>query len=100
MNPIRKQAYPSDLCGICNPIEPMKTCTTHHFACDCREAKFKELLQDVMDSHSSTDNGAYNACEIDPCSWCIQAGELIGPSAETQNVQSVPPADEKTPTKP
>jgi len=23
-----------------------KECTTHHFACDCREAKFKELEQD------------------------------------------------------
>jgi hypothetical protein len=21
----------------------MKECTTHHFACDCREAKFKEM---------------------------------------------------------
>ena len=26
-----------------------KQCTTHHFACDCREAKFKELEQDNAD---------------------------------------------------
>jgi len=24
----------------------MKQCVTHHFACDCREAKFKEIEQE------------------------------------------------------
>lgn len=29
--------------GITEPTEPMKRCVTHHYACDCREAKFAEL---------------------------------------------------------
>ena len=27
----------------------MKQCVTHHFACDCREAMFKELERKVAD---------------------------------------------------
>lgn len=53
------------------------TCTTHHHACDCREARFRGLLEDVMRCHSIPDNGGYNECDKDPCAWCAEAKELL-----------------------
>jgi len=56
---------------------PIRRCTTHHFACDCREARFKELLEDTLRAHSTPDNGAYNECDKDPCAWCEEAKALL-----------------------
>jgi hypothetical protein len=52
-------------------------CTTHHYACACREESFKELLCEVMRAHADPDNPEYNECDIEPCEWCTRAGELI-----------------------
>jgi len=52
-------------------------CVTHHFACACREARFRELLEDTIRAHSTPDNGNYNECDKDPCAWCEEAKALI-----------------------
>jgi hypothetical protein len=55
----------------------VRRCTSHHFACDCREARFAELLEDTIRAHSTPDNGNYNECDKDPCMWCVEAKALI-----------------------
>jgi len=55
----------------------VRRCLTHHFACDCREARFRELLEDTIRAHSTPDNGNYNECDKDPCAWCEEAKALI-----------------------
>jgi hypothetical protein len=55
----------------------VRRCVTHHFACDCREARFRELLEDTIRAHSTPDNGNYNECDKDPCAWCEEAKALI-----------------------
>jgi len=55
----------------------VRRCVTHHFACDCREARFRELLEDTIRAHSTPDNGNYNECDKDPCAWCKDAKALI-----------------------
>ena len=55
----------------------VRRCVTHHFACDCREARFRELLEDTLRAHSTPDNGNYNYCDEDPCEWCREAKALI-----------------------
>lgn len=52
-------------------------CTNHHFACECREDRIRELLEDVMRCHSTPDDGNYNECDKDPCAWCIEALAVI-----------------------
>jgi len=56
----------------------VKTCTTHHHACDCREARFRDLLEDTLQAHATPDNGNYNYCDEDPCAWCLEAKDLLG----------------------
>lgn len=60
-----------------NAERPVRRCTAHHFACDCREARFRELLEDTILAHSTPDNGNYNECDKDPCAWCHEAKALI-----------------------
>lgn len=55
----------------------VRRCVTHHFGCDCREARFRELLEDTIRAHSTPDNGNYNECDKDPCAWCEEAKALI-----------------------
>ena len=55
----------------------MKECITHHFACDCREAAFKELLLEVMQSHADPRSSDYQDCGNYPCLWCQKAAELL-----------------------
>lgn len=55
----------------------VRRCVSHHFACDCREARFKALLEDTIRAHSTPDNGDYNECDKDPCAWCKEAKALI-----------------------
>ena len=55
----------------------VRRCVTHHFACDCREARFRELLEDTLRAHSTPGNGNYNYCDEDPCEWCREAKSLI-----------------------
>lgn len=52
-------------------------CVTHHYACDCREAKFRELLEDVIHAHIDLGSANYNDCENSPCMWCQEAKLLI-----------------------
>ena len=54
-----------------------KQCTTCHFACACREERFKALLEDTLLAHKTPDNGNYNWCDEDPCAWCVEAADLI-----------------------
>jgi hypothetical protein len=53
------------------------TCTTHHFACACREKEFRDLLEDVMRDHSDPTTCFYNECEKSPCEWCVKAKRLL-----------------------
>jgi hypothetical protein len=55
----------------------VRRCVTHHFACDCREARFRELLEDVIWKHSDSNSPEYNECDKDPCAWCEEAKALI-----------------------
>jgi hypothetical protein len=55
----------------------IKQCTTCHFACVCREERFKALLEDTLRAHKTPDNGNYNWCDEDPCAWCVEASDLI-----------------------
>ena len=76
----------------------VRRCVTHHFACDCREARFRELLEDTIRAHSTPDNGNYNYCDEDPCEWCREAKALIyhghpdGVIPPTNSVLTNPPA--------
>ena len=57
MSTICKHHYPSDLCGICNPIQ--------HFAPQCREALMEEALKTqrrVVDWRSQSDEGMRLLC--------------------------------------
>ena len=55
----------------------VRRCVSHHFACDCREAAFAELLKDVMQLHSDPNGAQYNECDTAPCSWCEEAKRLM-----------------------
>lgn len=55
----------------------VRRCVSHHFACDCREAAFAELLKDVMQLHSTPNGAQYNECDTDPCAWCKEAKRLM-----------------------
>ena len=55
----------------------MKRCTTHHFACSCREAEIKALLDQVRFAHSDPDSPEYQECDISPCDWCLRAEIII-----------------------
>jgi len=55
-----------------------RRCTTHYYACDCREAIMRQLLGEIMSEHSDPDDPNYNECDLDPCQWCIEAQALIG----------------------
>jgi hypothetical protein len=55
----------------------VRRCVSHHFACDCREAAFAELLKDVMQLHSDPNGAQYNKCDTAPCSWCEEAKRLM-----------------------
>ncbi len=57
----------------------MTECTTHHHACKCREAAFRELLEDIMRCHAYPNSGEYRECDKDLCEWCEKAAQLIGP---------------------
>ena len=61
-----------------------KQCTTCHFACACREERFKALLEDTLLAHKTPDNGNYNWCDEDPCAWCIEASDLLYGGRATQ----------------
>jgi hypothetical protein len=52
-------------------------CVTRHFARDCREARFRELLEDVIWQHSDPRGAEYNECDKAPCAWCEEAKALI-----------------------
>jgi len=54
----------------------MKECISHHFACDCREAAFKELLLEVMLDHANQDF-THRDCGNHPCLWCQKAAFLL-----------------------
>lgn len=54
-----------------------RTCTTHHIACDCREEKLKELLEDVMTGHKDPNDSIYNGCDKALCAWCEDTHILI-----------------------
>lgn len=47
-------------------------CITHHFACDCREARIRKLCEEVIASHTAT------CC----CSMCRLARDLLGYTPE------------------
>ena len=66
----------------------MKECITHHFACDCREERFRVLLMDTIMAHSTPDNGNYNWCDEEPCEWCVEAKSLIGHGRPDGKIQS------------
>ena len=55
-----------------------KRCTTHHYACDCREVLMCRLLEEVMQSHADQTDPGYNGCDTEPCQWCTDARSLIG----------------------
>jgi hypothetical protein len=55
----------------------VRRCVSHHFACDCREAAFAELLKDVMQLHCDPNGAQYNKCDTAPCSWCEEAKRLM-----------------------
>ena len=62
------------------PVEQtrlVRRCVLHHFACDCREAAFAELLKDVMQLHADPNGAQYNGCDTDPCAWCQEAERLM-----------------------
>ena len=33
----------------------------------------RDLLSEIIDSHSDPDNPDYNQCDVDPCAWCESA---------------------------
>lgn len=46
-----------------------KNCVTHHFACDCREEKFKQLEQEnaaLRDALASAEVGLKHALMMEP----------------------------------
>lgn len=47
-----------------------------HPTTDCREARFRELLEATIMSHATPDNGNYNYCDEHPCEWCREAKAL------------------------
>lgn len=52
-------------------------CINHHFACDCRETRFRNLLEEVIRQHSDPGSAEYNECDKSPCAWCLEAKALI-----------------------
>jgi hypothetical protein len=52
-------------------------CTTHHYACRCREIEFARLLREVMATHADAESPDYNGCDDDPCEWCEDAAKLL-----------------------
>ena len=37
----------------------------------------RDLLSEIIDSHSDPDNPDYNQCDIDQCAWCESANAHI-----------------------
>lgn len=60
-----------------------KECAAHHYACDCREKAFRELLLETIREHADPASLYYNNCDTAPCAWCEKAMELIGAKTKT-----------------
>ena len=56
----------------------VRTCVTHHYACDCREDAMRVLLKEVMWWHSDPTLAEYNGCDKEPCMWCENAKRMLG----------------------
>jgi hypothetical protein len=58
----------------------MKNCVTHHYACDCREALIKELLEEIVYIHGNPNEFGYNECDKpgEQCDWCRKARIILG----------------------
>lgn len=61
-----------------------RRCTSHHHACDCREAEMSDLLSEIMEGHADPQYSEYNNCDDDPCMWCQRAAALLPPNAKAQ----------------
>lgn len=57
----------------------IKECTSHHLACECREAALAALLNEVMLAHANPNDPDYNECDKSPCQWCQIARWLTDP---------------------
>jgi hypothetical protein len=55
----------------------MRTCPTHHFACDCRERDIRNLISEMMRDHANPSCAKYNGCDRRKCAWCEEAARII-----------------------
>jgi hypothetical protein len=64
----------------------MKPCTTHHHACDCREAVIQKLFREIVLSHRINSDTHYNECEKpgQACQFCSEALRLYPNLLETK----------------
>lgn len=56
------------------------TCVTHHFACDCREKKIKEVFAMVLEDHADMRKflSGFRAAESCKCPVCKAINDLYG----------------------
>jgi hypothetical protein len=50
--------------------------------------RLKNLVRETLIDHRSKDSWCYNDCDVNPCSWCLEASSILG-----TNPQFTPPPD-------